>query len=143
MTAPQDRQQVELAALFAEYNNAYFEGELVLPTFLRFDSMLRGFDGWAYYAEAGPSKRILVVSHEARRRGRRFYGDTLLHEMVHLAVALLDGGASQYNRHDHRFAQRANAIASALGLDSIAADSAEANQWPQTLRPKGYYESLD
>ncbi|MEQ9325073.1 MAG: hypothetical protein RIF41_38255, partial [Polyangiaceae bacterium] len=62
MTQP-DRDP-ELVTLFAELNEEHFEGQLPVPTFIRFDDMLPGFDGWGFFTMAA-EKTIMIVSHEA------------------------------------------------------------------------------
>ncbi len=124
---------------FTELNKRHFSGQLEVPTCLRFDKVEKPEDdGHGHYVDAANS---LTVSLEARAFGPLFYRDALLHEMIHQAVAKLDGHPAK--DHDTHFVARANSIADALDLKHVEADSRSAKQWPKTLRSEDYYGAAE
>src|SRR5260221_10418972 len=101
---------------FDELNVKHFEGLLERPTFI-IGSRLNNMFAW--YAHVPGVATLLTLTTECLARGAPFAKDSLLHEMVHHAVATLDGitppqMVPDIQRHGEEFVRRANAIADRL-----------------------------
>ena len=122
-----------------ELNKRHFAGQLEVPTVLRFHTVVELDDDG--HGQATDTAKGITVSLEARAFGPLFYRDTLLHEMIHQAVAKLDGHPKK--DHDGPFVAQANRIAEALDLAQVEAGSRGAKLWPQTLRADDYYGAAE
>lgn len=122
----------DLQTAFLSLNAMHFGGVLVAPR-LEIDRLSGAPNGW--YMTGG---RIALAA-TTLARGARFALDTLLHELVHHALAhdAIDG------RDDHgvAFCRVANPIGRRLGVRAVRPSTSHAEQWPLTLRAAGYYET--
>jgi hypothetical protein len=114
---------------FDELNHAHFEALLTMPKILIVDPRR---DEAGLYSHVPGVATLLMLTTECLANGDAFAKDSLLHEMIHHALATLDGVDDQ--AHGDRFTARANAIAIQLGLGRVDPYTKAALCWPQTLR---------
>lgn len=130
-----ERTRADLTTTLAKHCITYFGGTLSIPTVLLFDHFhdpATKVPIWAGYSRV-ESCGFVIVTHELlNERTPAQVSDSLLHELVHHAYA--EDTEADYQNHGAGFVAIANRIAKALGLGEVAADSREAELWPQTLR---------
>ncbi|MCC6651540.1 MAG: SprT-like domain-containing protein [Candidatus Eisenbacteria bacterium] len=113
-----------------ELNDLHFDGALPSLTF-----HVNRMGG--QFATFAPRVNIVWFHPRTLDQGRAFVADTLLHEMVHHALACIGGDPDQ--GHGERFIAEANAIGTNLGLAPVAPGTDAAVNWPQSVRPAGYH----
>lgn len=119
---------------FDQLNERHFDGKLAKPQFAFFDRYRdpsTGAPKYAGYTHLDPVS-LLIITDEALERGHDFAADSLLHEMIHHAIATLRRG--DYLHHGPVFVEIANGVAAQLGLGAVEAETEGAICWPQTLR---------
>lgn len=118
---------------FDRLNAEHFQGKLPRPKWG--ENKMRK----AAVATIGPGKHLVWFHPDMLRlMSRKFVGDSMLHELVHVALAEENGDGGQ--DHGRRFVHLANNIGAKLGLLAVAAGSDAALDWPQSVRPKGYFD---
>lgn len=127
----------KLERLFDELNEEHFGGRLSRPQ-IEIGSPMSSSN--AFYFNTGRRVGLLITS-ETTSKGVRFARDTMLHEMVHHAIATLYRG--DHRAHGRQFVAIANEIGGRCGLKSVAADTDAAICWPQSVRNETYYLASD
>jgi hypothetical protein len=79
---------------------------------------------------------VMFIHPRVAAQDRRWVRDTILHEMVHVALDQEEDDGDK--EHGQRFVVRANAIGQSLGLPPVEPGSDEAVDWPQSLRGVGF-----
>ncbi|WP_437961338.1 SprT-like domain-containing protein [Sorangium sp. So ce119] len=125
-----------LLSLFDDLNETYFDGKLERPFIgIQPGSMPTKNAWYAYvpYLESrnGPFAAI-SITEEVLAKGRDYTSDTLLHEMIHHAVATLY--KEDHASHSKRFCEIANNIGARIGCLRIVPGSVAAERWPQSVR---------
>jgi hypothetical protein len=118
-----------LFELFEELNQEYFDGMLTCPDIIISSSLSTSN---AFYSHVPGLLTVIGLTSETTTRGRAFASDSLLHEMIHHALATLHGEDSK--SHGLAFVRIANRIGGKLGLPAVRADSVDAICWPQSVR---------
>jgi hypothetical protein len=133
----------ELVEDFEELNTQFFGGLLKPPIFSVSPPP------FGTYAATTPSSikredgtrmrvnQVMFIHPSTVRQGRRYVRDTLLHEMVHIALDAEDGDGDK--EHGSRFASRANDLGRLLALPPVLSLSDGAIEWPQSVRPSSYH----
>lgn len=123
-----------IASLFERLNQAHFNGLLSAPPLFVWTFMQDRTNGMYTHT---PKITFISITPETAAKGETFVGDTLLHEMVHHAVATVLN--RNHQAHGDDFVMVANPIGATLGLPPVKANSQHAGFWPQSVRPLGYY----
>ena len=121
-------------ALFDRLNAEHFGSRLSRPHFLvlpfKEDSTNGGYSNT-------PGFVMICMTPKTIACGPPFAADTMLHEMVHHALATLD--SVDYAAHGLAFTNRANEIGRKIGVAPVAPNTVKAICWPQSMRPPGFY----
>jgi len=118
---------------FEALNAKWFSGSLPRPKW-SVNGMRK-----AATAYLGPGEHLVMLHPDIlREMSRKYVSDPLLHELVHVALAEGDGDGCR--DHGLRFVKLANALGAKLGLPPVVAGSDAALDWPQSVRPKEYFE---
>lgn len=120
--------------LFDRLNVAHFKGALSTPQLFVWTFMEDRTNGMYSHT---PHLTFISLTPEAVEKGEAFVADTLLHEMVHHALATL--AKVDHRSHGEAFVKIANPIGAALGLPRVGAHTQQAGFWPQSVRPSGFY----
>jgi hypothetical protein len=81
---------------------------------------------------------VIFIGPRIIEQDQRWGHDTLLHEMIH--VALIEENGDGDAEHGKRFITWANKIGQNYDLPKVAPCSSEARSWPQSVRPSTYPE---
>ena len=125
-----------IRTLFDDLNTRHFGGKLSRPTIVIQRGAMEEKNACYLHlpqiiAKFGPLIAI-SLTEEVLSKGADYTTDTLLHEMVHHALATLL--RIPYERHGIEFCAVANVIGATLGLGAVLPDTREAERWPQSLR---------
>lgn len=125
-----------IRTLFDDLNTRHFEGKLSRPTIVIQRGAMEQSNAWYLHhpqiiGKFGPLIAI-ALTEEVLSKGADYTTDTLLHEMVHHALATLL--RIPHKRHGIEFCAVANAIGATMGLGAVSPDTREAECWPQSLR---------
>ncbi|WP_438019648.1 SprT-like domain-containing protein [Sorangium sp. So ce315] len=123
-------------SLFDDLNSAHFNGQLQRPVIITQAGAMQRKNAWYVHTPHIKTPRgpliAIGITQEVLNKGREYTADTLLHEMIHHAVATLhnENPAS----HGGRFCAIANEIGASLGLRTVRPDTMAAECWPQSVR---------
>jgi predicted SprT family Zn-dependent metalloprotease len=122
-------QEDRLVEVFNELNARHFASQLPTPRFM--SAKLGKLHGMYL-----PIVKIISLPPKTLERGRDFYADTMLHELIHFALEVRTGDHAQH--HGQAFVDLANTIGASLGLPTVRLGEDAVLYWPQSARGADY-----
>ena len=121
-----------LEEAFDELNQKYFDGKLSKPEIAVYKT-----PGTTAAATVPTDEAVVVfINPRIIEQDRRWAIDTLLHEMIHIALIEQNGDGDA--AHAERFTAHAKRIGATAGLRDVEAGSEGARNWPQSVRRSSY-----
>ena len=113
-------------------NATHFGGTLPRPIIVIYQTPEKTTAATVPAAES----HVVFIAPQIIKQNERWAKDTLLHEMIHLALIAENGDGDA--EHGERFTTLANSIGTKFDLRGVDPRSQAARSWPQSVRPSNY-----